>query len=81
MRDLRVKTKNKPKKETFKDGKRFIDGKRKEVRFSTTKNCSYDLECREGDYDLFFALSNKWETHSGLWVTGVSEPYRTKLHD
>ena len=34
-----------------------------------------------GRLRFVFALSAKWETHSGVWVTGVSGPYRTKLHD
>ena len=28
-----------------------------------------------------FALSNTTETHSGVWVTSVSGPYRSELHD
>ena len=80
MRDLR-KPKNPSKKETWKDGKRFVDGQRKEVRFSVKSNVCIDLECREGDYDIFFALTNKWETHHGVTVTGASKPYPTALHD
>ena len=37
MRDLR-KPKNPSKKETWKDGKRFVGGQRKEVLFSVKKN-------------------------------------------
>ena len=54
---------------------------RKDVRFSARKNAYYELECFEGDYDLFFALSNKWETHHGVWITGSSGPFQAKLHD
>ena len=30
---------------------------------------------------MFFALTNKWETHHGVTVSGASEPYPIALHD
>ena len=56
MKDLRKDSKVGTVKEVFKGGKRYIGGKRKEVRFSTKNNTFYELKCREGDYDLFFCL-------------------------
>ena len=45
MRDRRDKPKNFVKKETWRNGKRFVNDCRKEVRFSTKKNLCIDLIC------------------------------------
>ena len=81
MRDRREKPQKLDKKETWKDGKRYVNGCRKEVRHSVKNNVCIDLYCREGDYDLFFPLTRKWETHNGITVVGVSDPYPTELHN
>ena len=80
MRDVR-KPKVPNKTETWKDGKRYVDGERKEVRFSVDKNVCIDLECREGEHDIYYQLTNTWETHDCVTVIGASEPYPTALHD
>ena len=65
---------------TYKDGKRYVGGKRKEVRFSTKNNVVYELVTidTEGYVDDPDTVN---EFLDAKWVTRVKGPIHSELHN
>ena len=58
MREKRRMPVIRPRKESFTSGRRFVDGERKEVRFSNQHNTMHEMYCYEGEKEIYYPLTD-----------------------